>query len=130
MRNNNKSNTTVKIIALGLVILMVSSGSLYFLNADDDSSTELINNSTLGKYLDNAGWMLFVQQGCPACTVQKDTIGNEIAGLKVIDCSASPEETQLCLDNNITRIPTWVNSISNESSIGVLNITQLTEMTK
>lgn len=136
MKENNKtvkktkSNGFVKVIGLGMALLIISGGAIYMFNLNDEAGDELIKDKTLGNKLDDTGWMLFVQAGCPACAIQKDIMGSEISGLKVVDCAASEDEYKLCLENNITMIPTWHNVFSNETIENVQDFTQLEEMAK
>ena len=135
MENNKgtkKKNGLVKAVGLGMIILLLSSGVAFMLNLNNGAGDDLINDTkrTLGNDLDDAGWMLFIQSGCGACEVQKQILGSEITGLKVIDCGASREDGITCAQNNIKVIPTWHNVFSNETIAGVQQITQLEEMSK
>lgn len=129
-KKTEKKNGIVKAVGLGMVILLLGSSMAFMLNLNDEAGDDLIKDKTLGNKLDDAGWMLFVQDGCPACKMQKDIIGSEISGLKVVDCGASEEDYKLCFENNITLIPTWNNVFSNDTIEGVMQFTQLEELTK
>lgn len=114
------------IIAVSIISIIIASIFLFMSNDNDDSV--IIEYQTLGEQLDNNEWILFVQEGCPACITQKDLIANEITGLKIIDCGESAESANLCYETNITAIPTWYNTKSNESIVAILNVTQLNDM--
>lgn len=130
-KESKKRNGLVKAVGLGMVILMLSSGVAFMLNLNDEAGDELINDKrTLGNDLDNTGWMLFIQKGCPACEVQKQILGSEISGLKIVDCAASREDGLICAQNDIRVIPTWKNVFSNETIEGVQQFSQLEEMTE
>ena len=123
-----KSNGFVKMIGLGMAILIMSSGAAFLLNLNDEAGDELVKDKTLGDKLDDAGWMLFIQKGCPACEVQKDILGTGISGLKIVDCAYSADDNKLCMENNISVIPTWENVYLNKTLEGVQSIEQLKEM--
>ena len=126
----NKQNNLVKAVGLGLALLILGSGVAYFLNLSDEAGDELKTNNTLGKALDNAGWMLYVQHGCGACGDQRVILGTAIRDIKVVDCGASREEGLQCVYQDIRVIPTWHNVFSNETRIGAQSIEQLEEMAK
>lgn len=125
-KETKKSNRLVKAVGLGLIILILSGGVAYMLNLSDGPDYKVNDTKrTLGNDLDDKGWMLFVQSGCGACEVQKQILGSEITGLKVVDCAASREDGITCAQHNIRVIPTWHNVFSNETIAGVQQITQL-----
>lgn len=123
-KNEKQSNKIKNAVGLGLTILILSGGIAYFLNFGDD---ELKTNNTLGKSLDDAGWLLFVQEGCGACGEQRVILGTAIRDIKVVDCR---EDARLCYEQGITVVPTWHNVFSNETIMGAQSIEELTEMAK
>lgn len=131
-KKSSKKNNIVKAVGLGLIILILSGGVAFMSNLSDGPDYKINDDDkrTLGNDLDDTGWMLFVQEGCPACDMQKRVLGNEISGLKIVDCAASSEDGMLCAQENIKVIPTWVNVFSGETIAGVQQIEQLEELCK
>ena len=122
-----KINTFVKAVGLVSIILILGSGIAYFVNLNNEAGDELKTNNTLGKALDDAGWMLYAQQGCGACGEQRVILGTAIRDIKVIDCR---EDARLCYEQGITVVPTWINVFSNETRLGAQNIEELRGMAK
>lgn len=125
-----KNHTAVKAVALGMVVLILSSGMYYLLNLNDEAGDELIKDKTLGERLDDTGWMMYGASYCEGCKTQKDIIGDEIKGLKIHCCDASIENNKVCHEQGIILVPTWQNVFSNETKVGILSLEQLEEMTK
>lgn len=67
---------------------------------------------------------LYMQTGCPACKKQESLFGETYKYLNVIDCLTN---TQKCIDEEITNIPTWF--INGNKYIGVQSIEKLKELT-
>ena len=123
-----KNHTAVKAVALGMAVLILSSGMYYLLNLNDEAGDELIKDKTIGEKLDDAGWMIFTDARCGACEAQLDLIGKEVLGLKVHDCSNSVEDNAVCMEQGIKYIPTWHNVYSNETISGIITLEELEEM--
>lgn len=125
-----KTNGVVKMIGIGMVILILSSGLYYFLSYNDEIDDELIvpTERTLGQRLDDAGWMLYVDGKCSACKTQMELVGWDMYGLKIHDCDASLEDNIICHEEGIQLIPTWRNVFSNETRVGIQSIEKLEEM--
>lgn len=131
-KQNTKNHRFVKAIGIGMALLIISSGSYYLLNLNDEAGDELktnntLVNQTLGTQLHDAGWMLCVREGCGACGTQRVILGTAIRDIIVVDCK---EEVHVCYDLKITVVPTWYNVFSNETVLGAQSIEQLNEMVK
>ena len=60
---------------------------------------------------------LYVQTGCPACTHQKQLLGEDYESFNPIDCRYKQQE---CFEAEIRSIPTWI--INNEKHTGAKTI--------
>lgn len=133
IQHKPKTNGVVKMIGLGMVILILSSGLYYFLSYNDEieEGDPLIPaERTLGERLDDAGWSLYTMTGCGWCEEQKKVLGNDIYGLKIENCNNREECTKIVQEQDIKGFPTWINVYSNEISPGFKTIEELEEMTK
>lgn len=68
--------------------------------------------------------LVYEQEGCSACEVQKGIFGKEYDKLETIDCAY---ERQECNTAGITATPTWI--INGQKYIGVQQPSRLSELT-
>lgn len=125
-----KPNKLVKISVGVLTLLIVSSGMAYMFNLNDEAGNELIKDPSLGERLDSAGWMLFAMTDCPACEIQKETLGYDRFDITIETCERGQSCIEVAEENDLIGFPTWHNVFSNETKIGYQNLTQLEAMTK
>jgi glutaredoxin len=71
--------------------------------------------------------IVYVQAGCSHCKDQEDLFGDNWKYINTLDCVASKANIQICINNNITRTPTWV--INGNQYIGVQSIQTLENLT-
>ena len=71
--------------------------------------------------------VLYVQTGCIHCKEQEDLFGVNVKYLNIVDCVSSPENTQACINADITATPTWI--INGQKYTGVQTVDKLKELT-
>lgn len=49
--------------------------------------------------------ILYIKEGCPYSQTQKNMFGDKLNLLTIVDCA---EELDVCIENNINEVPTWV----------------------
>lgn len=127
-----KVNGVVKMIGIGMIILILSSGLYYFLSYNDEIDDELKTekDKTLGEKLDDNGWELYTMTGCGWCEEQKKVLGSDVFGLKIDTCSTIEECTKVVEEQGIVGFPAWINVFNNETRVGFQTIEQLEEMTR
>lgn len=106
----------ITIIILTIIVILVIFGIDYMKN-DGNSDLE-----TIQCIAENS--QLFVKEGCPACSSQKNVLEDNLDKFNIIDCATEPEK---CVEFGITRIPTWI--IDNKKYVGVHSIEELKVLT-
>lgn len=101
------------IITIIIVVLI----ALFILNRDksviSEESAKCIGNKSV----------LYIQEGCSHCEIQKEMFGENYKYLKLVDCHYEPEK---CIDS-ISVTPTWI--INGKKYSGVQEIKKLKEIT-
>jgi len=67
--------------------------------------------------------ILYTQEGCHYCEIQKEKFGEFYELLNITDCFENPEK---CLQAKITAFPSWI--IRGEIYKGVLEVDELKEL--
>ena len=110
-----KSTKTYLIIGIIVIIIITA---IYLIKANGETPEEELAKC-IGENSE-----LYVQLGCHACELQKQAFGETYPYLNIIDCTNNPQK---CLENEITKTPTWV--IKGEKYPGVRTINLLKEET-
>jgi len=71
----------------------------------------------------SAGAVMYGAYGCSACESQKGLFGNSFEHVDYVECV---ENEALCIEENITVVPTWI--ISNKTYVGVLSVDELSRI--
>jgi len=69
--------------------------------------------------------ILYTQEGCHYCEIQKEKFGEFYELLNITDCFENPEK---CLQANIIAFPSWI--IRGEIYKGVFEVDELKELTE
>ena len=117
--------TYTQLACIASVVLIAAFVSCVLL--DDDTDTAVSIDDIANKITAN-GWVLYSTTTCPHCVEQKEVLGTAIDQITVINCDASEEAYNQCMANNITGVPTWINSVTGEMRVGVHGIDELIEM--
>ena len=125
----SKGKDLLKGVAFVSVILLLGSGVAYFTGLNEEGDILKVNN-TLGKQLDDAGWMLYTMEGCGWCDEQKNVLGNNKFDIKIEHCETGEECVENALLINTTGYPSWHNVFSNETRPGFHTIEELEEMAR
>ena len=101
-----------------LTIVLVSGVVVY------DYVSDAPEDSDLAERLGDAGWELYTSSRCSFCDVQKDVLVS-MNGLVVYECDTDVDDNRMCIDNNVTVVPTWINVESGEVIQGMQTVEQL-----
>ena len=109
------------LITIGIIIgvILLATGILYLKSIKIHNPSEEIVKCIGEKAT------LYVQEGCPHCSLQIQKFGNMTNLLTIIDCTKTPSK---CIDAGITNIPTWI--IDGKKIKGTYSIDELKNMTK
>ena len=107
----------VTLIAIGLVTWSVSG---YFVMNDDNLS----DLDKFAKCLTEKGATVYVSAYCGHCKNQKEMFGDSFKYINSVECT---ENQQLCQQNGITGVPTWI--INGLPYAGVQQFERLSELT-
>ncbi|MCK5016648.1 MAG: hypothetical protein KAS32_06180 [Candidatus Peribacteraceae bacterium] len=103
------------IVIIGLVTVL---GIMVVCSGNDMSLVEELNDS---------GWVMYGASWCGACNVQKEMLGEGVNKLNYVDCEM---DGMLCVENSIEYLPTWINDMSGERVVGIIEIGELKNMCK
>lgn len=122
MKNKNE---VIFSVILGIVTVVIIGGFVYFNKGgsrnisregfyEGDMSLEKMaeistcpltdDKDAFAKCLTEKGWVMYGAEWCGHCKVQKALFGDSFKYIKYIEC---PDNTQLCLDKEISGYPTW-----------------------
>lgn len=113
MERQNKITIGMIILGMIFIILIAVVDSPKDISIEEEFVECLSNNS-----------ILYVKEGCTYCQFQKDLFGDKLDSLNIIDCAIKPE---ICIENNIEAIPTWV--FDEISLVGFQSLSQLENIT-
>lgn len=100
---------------------------LLTVNMVSDRASGITDDNDIAQRLGDAGWQLYTSSQCTYCGVQKDVLVST-NGLTVYECDTNEHDGRMCIVNNITVVPTWINVDSGEIIQGVQTIKQLEVM--
>lgn len=123
--DTHKNNLNL-IVILGLLFVAAVSGAylLQYVNVIEDDE----NMKSIEERLTEDGWILITTSACPACKEQKKMVN--IDNLHVLECDISQENYNQCIKMEIQVVPTWINTKTNKSIIGIQTLTELEELVK
>jgi len=107
---------TKNILVNILIIVLVLIIALLILKKPASETEEGIAKCISGNSI------LYIQEGCSHCEIQKNLFGNYSDYLTIVDCTKNPEK---CLE--ISATPTWI--INQKQYRGVQSIQKLKELT-
>jgi len=91
----------------------------YFANTDDGNDID-----NFAKCLSEKGAILYASKYCGACNNQKEMFGDSLKYINQVECT---ENQELCQQNGIRVVPTWI--INGESYTGVQSFETLSSLT-
>jgi hypothetical protein len=97
-----------KLVAVLLVILMMSIALSFIFNQTTQDEYDLSPDNLSDEINDNQ-WTLYTMTNCPACIEQKKVLGNHSDDIIIITCDESQYYYNLCKNESIKVVPTWVN---------------------
>jgi hypothetical protein len=124
MNNNNK------LIALGVVVLLVSGGLMAWSSNASKGPKGPGELDGFAQCLTERGATFYGAFWCPHCKDQKAMFGNSEQYLPYVECS-TPDgrgQTPICKQAGITSYPTWVFA-DGATSTGTLSLETLAERT-
>lgn len=71
----------------------------------------------------SAGAVMYGVEWCSNCQAQKNLFGDSVQYIDYVECS---ENEDLCVEKNITAVPTWI--ISDRSYVGLLSLNELSRV--
>lgn len=110
MVNKNFSKVLVILAFISLILMSACSNEETY---DEETMQCIAEKSTL-----------YISTGCTACAKQEGILEEHLNKFTIIDCK---EDAQKCLDEDITKVPTWF--INNQKHSGVKQISELKELT-
>ena len=118
-----KIKLTQKYLLILIIVVAIAiigwSVSGYFVNNGNVS-----NLDNFAKCLTENGATLYASQHCGACKSQKEMFGDSLKYIDHIECT---ENQQLCQENGIQFVPTWI--INGASYTGVQSFEKLSSLT-
>ncbi|MCK5614927.1 hypothetical protein KAR91_74380 [Candidatus Pacearchaeota archaeon] len=111
--------TIISVLAIVLIVLIAVEVI--------DSTSGVTDDNDIAQRLGDAGWELYTSSRCSFCDVQKDVLIST-NGLVVYECDMDVDDNQMCIDNNVTVVPTWINVESGEVIQGMQTVEQLEVM--
>ena len=112
----------MKISALFLILTIFISGC---------TSTQPVEKSELDEFakcLKESGLEMYGSMTCSVCKKQRDLFGSSFQFVGEIECHPQGEnsQTELCLEKNVERTPTWI--INDEKHEGYQTLETLSEL--
>lgn len=125
LQKNLKWLIVAILVSLVLIVAIEQSGI-----PPKEGAVPAANNTTISKLvtdLNKAGWVMFGTSDCPMCAKQMGILGNQ-KELYYINCLENNQTKEICRYYNITAVPTWLNINTNETVVGVQNLSQLQKL--
>ena len=109
-RFNKRNNLVLFIILIAVVLIVVL--IIHFQNSNNliEKDFKCISEKS----------ELYVSKTCSHCAEQKKLLGDYLIYFTLIDCLDTPQK---CIDNGITRVPTWI--INNQTYVGLKTLNEL-----
>lgn len=87
--------------------------------ADQQYASQQDKLVSFAKCLGEKGYRMYSSFTCSHCNAQRKSFGNAFSYINEIECNpvAPNNQVELCLKNNIRKLPTWIQIVENRELI-------------